>query len=191
MEQRVEGHQTPFAKHNVVAAYLDMDAARKAMDALERGGIDAVHVSLLGPAAEEAAEQADTRERDERVTQHVGKRVGIGAAAGTAAGGIAGLIAGAVAFAIPGVGPVIGAGVWAAVAAGGVAGGAIGGFIGGVSSFDMSEAWELTHQTVKHGHVLVGVHSDDPAEVDRGDEILRGEHPVRIHRFDREGRRLS
>jgi hypothetical protein len=190
VERRTEAHQTPFAEHNVIAVYPDMAAASKAMDALERGGVDAVHISLLGRPVEEAAGQADTRERDERVTRDVGKRVGIGAAAGTAAGGIAGLVAGAVAFAIPGVGPVIGVGIWAAVAAGGVAGGAIGGMIGGVSSFDMTEAWELTHQSVREGHVLVGVHSDDPADVDRGAEILQRLDPLHVTRFDRAGKRL-
>ena len=101
----------PFADFNVIGVFPDMAAARKAMDALERAGIDAVHISLLGPGAEEASARADTRERDENVAVDMGKRTGVGVAAGAAAGGIAGLIAGAVAFAIPGVGPVIGAGL--------------------------------------------------------------------------------
>ena len=190
MARNAEANETPFAEYNVIAVYPDMGAAGRAMDALERGGVDAVHISLLGRPVEEAAGQADTRERDEGVARHVGKRVGIGAAAGTAAGGIAGLVAGAVAFAIPGVGPVIGVGIWAAVAAGGVAGGAVGGMIGGVSSFDMTEAWELTHQSVREGRVLVGVHSDDRSDVDRGAEILQDQDPVQVSRFDRAGKRL-
>src|SRR5439155_8750786 len=120
-----------------------------------------------------------------RVVRHVGKRAGIGAAAGTAAGGIAGLIAGAVAFAIPGVGPDIGAGVWAAIAGGAVAGGAVGGVIGGVSSLDMTEAWELTYQSVRKGQILVGVHSEDADEADHAAEILRGEDALAVERFDR------
>ena len=114
MAQSREAQDAPLAEFNVIGVFPDMVAARKAMDALERAGIDAVHISLLGPRAEEASSRADTRERDENVAVDVGKRTGIGAAAGAAAGGIAGLIAGAVAFAIPGVGPVIGAGLWAA-----------------------------------------------------------------------------
>ena len=191
MEPTEQAREVSFAEYNVIAAYPNMDAARKAMDALEAGGIDAVHVSLLGPRAEEAAERADTRERDERVVRHVGKRAGVGAAAGTAAGGIAGLIAGAVAFAIPGVGPVIGAGVWAAIAGGAVAGGAVGGVIGGVSSLDMTEAWELTYQSVRKGQILVGVHSEDADEADHAAEILRGEDALAVERFDRRGKRLS
>ena len=95
------------------------------------------------------------------------------------------------AFAIPGVGPVIGAGVWAAIAGGAVAGGAVGGVIGGVSSLDMTEAWELTYQSVREGRVLVGVHSDDTAEADRAADILRGQDAARVDRFDRQGKRLS
>ncbi|HYT78597.1 MAG TPA: hypothetical protein VEQ37_04960 [Actinomycetota bacterium] len=39
-------------------------------------------ISLLGPAAEEAAEQVDTRERDAGVTDRVGTRATVGAVAG-------------------------------------------------------------------------------------------------------------
>jgi hypothetical protein len=191
MARSREMQEAPFAEHNAIGVFPDMVAARKAMDALERGGIDAVHISLLGPRAEEASSRADTRERDENVAVDVGKRAGIGAAAGTAAGGIAGLIAGALAFAIPGVGPVIGAGVWAAAAGGAVAGGAVGGVIGGISAVGLNEAWELTYQSVRAGRVLVGVHSDDRGDVDRGADILREHGALSVDRFDRGGRRLG
>src|SRR5688572_23908902 len=113
-----------------------MPEARKALDALEAAGIDAAEISLLGPAAEEAAEHADTRERDAGMAGRVGKRA-TGALAGGATGGLAGFLAGLVAFAIPGVGPVIGGGVWAATIGGAVAGGSVGGVIGGYSAVDM------------------------------------------------------
>jgi hypothetical protein len=179
-----------FAPHNFVAVFPGMPEAREALDALEAAGIDAAEISLLGPAAEEAAEQADTRERDAGMAGRVGKRATVGALAGGATGGLAGFLAGLAAFAIPGVGPVIGAGVWAATIGGAVAGGSVGGVIGGYSAVDMNEAYELTYESVRAGRVLVGVHSEDPAHVDRGEEILRKLDPLSIDRFDKSGRRL-
>jgi isoaspartyl peptidase/L-asparaginase-like protein (Ntn-hydrolase superfamily) len=178
-----------FAPHNVVAVLPGMPEARKALDALEAAGIDAAEISLLGPAAEEAAEQTDTRERDAGVAGRVGKRATVGAVAGGATGGLAGFLAGLAAFAIPGVGPVIGAGVWAATIGGAVAGGSVGGVIGGYSAVDMNEAYELTYESVRAGRVLVGVHSEDSAHVDRGEQVLRKLDPLSIDRFDKIGRR--
>jgi hypothetical protein len=185
----VPSQTSTFAAHNVVAVLPDMDEARGAIDALSRAGIDGAKISLLGPAAEEA-DRPDTAERDEMVTRRVEKRAAIGAATGTATGGAIGFLAGLAAFAIPGVGPVVGTGVWAATIGGGVAGGAVGGVVGGISSFDMTEAWELTHESVGAGHVLVGVHAKDAAEVDKGARILEEREPLRIERYDSKGRRI-
>jgi hypothetical protein len=185
-----EKQRPAFAPHNVVAVFPGMQQAREAIDALERGGIDAAEVSLLGPAAEEAAEHLDTRDRDESMTERVGSRATAGAVAGGATGGLAGFLAGLAAFAIPGVGPVLGAGVWAATIGGAVAGGSIGGVIGGYSAVDMNEAYELTYESVRAGRVVVGVHSEDPAHVRRGEEILRKLDPLGVDRFEASGRRV-
>ncbi|HEV8421376.1 MAG TPA: hypothetical protein VGR13_08485 [Actinomycetota bacterium] len=191
-EQKPTREDRPaFAPHNIVAAFPGMPQARDALVALERGGIDAAEISLLGPAAEEAAEHFDTRERDAGMAGRVGTRATVGAVAGGATGGLAGFLAGLAAFAIPGVGPVIGAGVWAATIGGAVAGGSVGGVIGGYSAVDMTEAYELTYESVRAGRVLVGVHSGNPAHVDKGDEILRKLEPLSLDRFDRSGRRLD
>jgi hypothetical protein len=178
-----------FAPHNVLAAFPDMQRAREAIDALERAGIEAAKISLLGPAAEEAAENLDTRERDAGMAGRVGSRATMGAVAGGATGGLAGFLAGLAAFAIPGVGPVLGAGVWAATIGGAVAGGSVGGVIGGYSAVDMSEAYELTYDSVRAGRVVVGVHSEDPAHVEKGEEVLRKLDPVRVDHFEANGRR--
>ncbi len=191
-EQRPSDEGRPaLAPHNIVAAFREMSEARKALDALERGGIDAAEISLLGPAAEEAAEHLDTRERDAGVAGRVGTRATVGAVAGGATGGLAGFLAGLAAFAIPGAGPVIGAGVWAATIGGAVAGGSVGGVIGGYSAVDMTEAYELTYESVRAGRVLVGVHSDEPDDVEKGEEILRKLEPLSINRFDASGRRVA
>jgi hypothetical protein len=179
-----------FAEHNVLAVFSGLDEARKAIDALGRAGIDGTEISLLGRAAQEAGSDLETTQRDEAVAQDVGKRAAVGAATGSAVGGVTGFLAGLAAFAIPGVGPVIGSGVWAATIGGAVAGGAVGGVAGGISSFDMTEAWELTHESVKADRVVVGVHSDDPTEVDRAADVLAKRDPIRVDRFGVEGRLL-
>jgi hypothetical protein len=186
-EERTEQNRQGFAEHNVTAAFPGMDEARAGLSALERAGIESSKISLLGPRAEEAAEEADTRTRDFEATKDVGKRVAVGAAAGSAVGGAAGFLAGLAAFAIPGVGPVIGAGVWAATIGGAVAGGSVGGVVAGVGSIDVSEAWELTYQSVREGRVVVGVHSDDPEEVERAAEALHDLEPLSMHHFGSEG----
>ena len=185
-----EKQPAEFAPHNVVAVFPGMPEARDAIDALERAGMDAAEISLLGRAAEEAAEHLDTRERDEGMAGRVGSRATVGAVAGGATGGLAGFLAGLAAFAIPGVGPVLGAGVWAATIGGAVAGGSVGGVIGGYSAVDMNEAYELTYESVRAGRVIVGVHSEDPAHVQKGEEILRTLDPVRVDRFEASGRRV-
>ncbi|HWB71915.1 MAG TPA: hypothetical protein VG452_06835, partial [Egibacteraceae bacterium] len=69
--------QPLFSEHNVLAAYTSMEAARKAIGALEHRGVDAAHLSLLGPQAEEAKKHRGT-ERDEAILDKASK---------TAAGG--------------------------------------------------------------------------------------------------------
>ena len=180
-----------LSTHNVVAVLPGMPEARKAIDALERAGIEAAEISLLGRAAEEAAEQADTRERDAGVAGRVGTRATVGAAAGGAAGGVVGFLAGLAAFAIPGVGPVVGAGVWAATIGGAVAGGSVGGVIGSYSAVDMTQAYELTYESVKAGRVVVGVHTENPKHAEKAEGVLLGLDPLGLDQFDRTGRRAS
>jgi len=41
---------------------------------------------------------------------------------------------------------------------------------------------------VRAGRVLVGVHSEDPDRVDKGEQILRKLHPLSVEHFDARGR---
>jgi hypothetical protein len=181
----------PLSEHNVVAVYADMDSARKAIGVLERHGLEAAKVSLVGPGPEEAQRETDTTERDSRMAGDVGKRTAAGAAAGGALGGTAGFLAGAAAFAIPGVGPVIGAGVWAAALTGAGVGGVIGGVAGGVSGMDMGEAGELTYESLRARRVIVAAHTDDPDEAADVQKVLSETEPAELHRFDARGRPVA
>src|SRR5947199_4801710 len=149
-----------LSKFNVVATYPDMEAARKAFNALEAAGVDGDDMSLLGRHADEAAAEMETRERDAHLMGDVGEHV----VKGGAIGSVAGAIAGTVAFVIPGVGPAVGVGIWAATLGGAIAGGAVGGMAGGVSSIDQGEDWELTFDDVAEGKVLVATHAADEHE---------------------------
>lgn len=176
-----------LSKFNVVATYADMEAARKAFNALEAAGIDGDDMSLLGRHADAAAEQTETKDRDAHLVGDVGEHV----VKGGAIGSVAGAIAGGVAFLIPGVGPGIGVGIWAATLGGAVAGGAIGGVAGGVSAVDYSEDWELTYDDVAEGKVLVATHADVEADAEKQESVLRDNKPLKVERFDQRGRRID
>jgi hypothetical protein len=60
----------------------------------------------------------------------------------------------------------------------------VGGAVALFGSLGVSRAWEHTFEPVAAGRVAVGVHSDDPAEVERGAEILTEHNPLRLDRFD-------
>lgn len=175
-----------LSDHNVVGILSGMDAAREAIVALGRAGVESDKVSLLGRLAEEAAAAPDTRERDLRAVKHVAKGAGLGAAAGGALGGIGGLVAGATALQLPGIGAVVAAGIWA-----GLAGSTVGAFVGGVASVDLSEDWELTYQSVHDGNVLVAVHGDSEDEARQATAVFEATGAESIRRFDARGRRVS
>jgi hypothetical protein len=176
-----------FARHNVVATYLEPEAVDRAVRSLEREGIDRTKVSLLGRENRLAVYQAEEESESSELPKDVTKGVATTGAAGTAAGGIAGFIAGAAAFGIPGIGPAVGAGIWAATASGAVAGAVAGGVMGGIRG-----TWAARYEdAIKEGRVLVGVHSEDAAEIEAAEEIMRKEGAERTDRFDSEGRLTS
>jgi hypothetical protein len=182
-----------FGPHNVLAVLPDLEAARAAIADLEHAGVEGNTISVLGRAVDEATEPETRRdegsEADSAATGHVARRAGVGAAAGAGAGGVAGLIGGAVMFGIPGIGPAIGAGIWAATLGGAAAGAGVGFAAGGIGAAKESEAWAVTFEAVENHKVVVGVHSDDAALVERAAEVLREHGPERLEEFDAEGER--
>jgi hypothetical protein len=172
---------------NIAATYDDMEAARKAITALERAGVDGDDISLLGRRVDVVAHEQDTRERDAHLTGDVTKKAAEGGALGT----VAGAVAGTVAFAIPGIGPGIGAGIWAATLGGAIAGGAVGGVAGGISAIPQTEDWELTYDDVRDGKVLVVTHAEDEPQAEKQTKSLRAHDPVKLERFDERGKRID
>jgi outer membrane lipoprotein SlyB len=162
-------------RRDIVARYPDMDRAREALAALERGGIEGAEASLHGRPVSQAAGEHDTRERDARVSRHLATRVAVGAVVGALAAGLLGLIIGSIAFSGTGA-------TWAAALAGVLAGGAVGGAIGGYGTPAETEDWELTHQPEPDGPVLVLVQADDPDELARAIQILEDKDPISVER---------
>ena len=178
---------TRLSKHNVVATFSDVEAARDAMVALGRAGIEADRISMLGREAEEAASDPDTRLRDMEVTGDVAKKAGTAGAAGSALGALAG----AAAFVIPGIGPVLGSGIWAGVLAGGAAGGVIGGMVGGVGALSLQEL-DLTYQdALRDGKAMVAVAADDEEAAGKVREVLDGENAEAVDMLDSTGQRIG
>lgn len=183
--------QPDFGQHNVMAVLAGMDVAREAIEALERAGIEANAISLLGREAEAAAEptREHQREGDAAVTSEAGRTAAKSAAAGAGIGGAAGFLAGAAVFGIPGIGPVVGAGIWAATLGGAAAGAGVGFTAGGVAGVKESEAWGLTFEALREGKVVIGVHGEREDMVQRAADVLEGFEPQRLEYFDVEGAR--
>jgi len=187
MDRIAEQNSERFRRYNVLAVLPTLDAAREAMNALQRAGIESGNTSLLGPSMEAAEHDLETNEKDRGVIGDVTKATTIGGVAGGAIGGVTGFLAGLAAFAIPGVGPAIGTGLWVSSIGGAVLGSGVGGMLGGVSKINAGDAWELTYE-LKNGRAIVGVHSDDERLVQRGAEILKDQSPVSMGFFDEDGR---
>jgi len=100
-----------------------------------------------------------------------------GARKGGIAGGVLGAIAGLTALAVPAVGPLLVAGPWLAALGGAAVGGVVGGLAGGTGA--------LTHigipehhtdriaQKLHRGGILIAVHTDDPARLDRALRVFK------------------
>jgi hypothetical protein len=171
--------------HNVVGTFPDLDTAREVLNALNRAGIDADDVSMLGRQVNEVESDADTRLRDMESTADLGKKAAVAGSAGSVVGGIVG----AAAFAIPGLGPVIGTGIWAAVAGGAIAGGAVGGMVGAITGTELGPEWETTYgEPLREGHVLVAVHARDEDQARAASEVLEKEGAARVDHIDDQGK---
>lgn len=176
----------PIDQHIVVGLFQDVDAARRAVEALREAGVPESATSLLSRDDPEARETMGLEpvDDDDTVIDEVGGVATKRAVVGAAVGGMVGLLAGALSFAIPGIGPVVGTGFWAAALASGLGAGAtLGLMVGG-----MRKMWEMMYRdAVAEGRVLVSVHSDDSEVVERAEAVLRRMHPLRLDHFDEGG----
>jgi hypothetical protein len=179
-----------FAAHNVIAVYATVEAAREAVTRLERKGVEAGNIELLGAAAEGAAEpqtNLEQRQADLAVTSAVGKRSALGVVVGAVIGALVVMAAAVVADAIFDIGPTGGIALMGALA-GALFGGYAGFFYGGASGLPVSDAWSETFEAVKQGQTAVAVHSQRADQVEDALEALRDTGANRLSRFGPDGK---
>ena len=178
-----------FAAHNVMAVYPTVEAAREAVTRLERKGIEAGNIELLGAAAEGAAEpQTNTEQRraDMALTSAVGRRSAVGIVIGAVVGAVVVMVAALIADALFDLGPN------GVVAGGGAVSGALFGafagfFYGGATGLPVSDAWSETFEAVKEGQTTVVVHSSQADQVEEAVDALRDTGASRLSRFGPDG----
>lgn len=172
----------PLAEHNLLATFGDLQDARKAVQALERAGIEAGDV-VLHTGHEAPATGAAARARDVAVTRHVGR---------WAAGGfvVGGLISAAVIIVVVnviGVEPRLTASVGSGIAAF-LLGGAIVAFWSGAKEIPVNaEALEGTFGARSTGEVAVAVHTSDAGRAGQAEDVLRSLQPRSLRRYGMDG----
>lgn len=177
-----------LARFNVVAAYSDMQHARKAIDALQFSGIEVRDISLTGEGAHRAAEAANsainTTERDRPMLWRIITRAIVWGVVAAGIGALLGLLLSAIGLQFPRAvdSPALQIGSWA------LFGAIVGTLWGAYSGVSGGEAWELTFQPDRGGRVLVEVHSDKQEEIARAEQILREKDALTVAQVDEQGR---
>lgn len=170
-------------RYNLIAAFVDLDAAQRAIEQLKRQGVRGDNVSLLGRSGREIV-AADTHTADRDSIPAAIKGTVAGSVGGGLLGGLTGFLVGLTTLAIPGVGPVITAGVWAAAAGGFILGAEGGGFIGAIAATELSKGRAEAYESfLTQGHALIGVHGDNAEQLQQAYEALVREQPLAIDRF--------
>jgi hypothetical protein len=179
-----------FAAHNMIAVYPTVEAAREAVTRLERKGIEAGNIELLGAAAEGAAEpqtNLEQRRADMAVTGKVGRRAGVGIVIGAVIGAVVVMGVALLADALFDIGSTGGVAVTGLVA-GAIFGAFAGFFYGGATGLPVSDAWSETFEAVREGQTAVAVHSQQADQVDDALDALRDTGASRLSRFGPDGK---
>ena len=153
-------------EHNVVGAFIDVEAARGAILALEQAGVEPNAIALLG---------AWTDEEQQRPPVTMYRRMAYMALVGATLVGAGGFLS----FGRS----------WAWGVTGAIVGGAVGVTIGWALAMGLSQAWEETFLVDATGTFAVGVHSDDPEEVLRARPVLARHGALAVNTFGRKTRR--
>jgi hypothetical protein len=154
------------------ATYSDADAARAAITALERHGVDANDIHFLhDPAGVHELKTGEaTREVDMATTHEVGKRSFTLSLLLSTLGAVAGFVGGLL-WSDGEIGPALMAavGFW-------IVGGLLGFLYGGYSGLAVSEEWSDTFES-RGGPATVEVHVADDQVIDLR-ERLESTHPM-------------
>lgn len=160
------------AMKEVVATYPSAEAARTAIQALERTGIDAERIRMIDTAGLRTPTTDDAmREPDMAVTRKVGGRAAAGGVVLAILVGVTVFLLTRFAFdAAPGAALMFGVG-------GAIAGGAVGMLFGGYSTLAVSDEWGESFSAI--GPTTIAVHVPAEDVIDLRDTIS-STHPDRI-----------
>lgn len=186
MEVESDAREPDGRPDNVVAAFVDREAALAARERLVREGVDRASISI--DARSDALMVADAEMRQEAdglvggpgvvATESQSMGAGAGILLAGVVGAVIGAIVGALAFGTMGliVCAIVGA------VAGAVFGGTAGGFV-------RSRTKENPRRSLEGYHVAIGVHSDNVEDIERAEAVLKATAPSRLERFNRGTRR--
>lgn len=177
--------------HNVIAAFRDLEAAEEAHEVLVREGFADDQLSILGQPVEQVDLDDDELTTAEEMGESVGKGVVTGGAAGSAVGAVATALGAAAVASIPGVGLLAGTGALAGAISGAGAGATVGAIVGGEAAMRSNHRWQQVLAAIKHGGIVLGVHSGDAEPVDRAQELLEELEPMDLARVDGRGRSID
>lgn len=167
-----------YGGYAVLAEYADMEAARRAIDALQFNGVEAGRIALLGAAAE-AARRADAKanmaERDTPLIWRILWRGLLWSIVGGVVGVALGLI-----FTVSGVEVFGGDNLALQVASWAMFAHIAGALWGAYAAISSGGAWEATFMAADvHGPVILGVRASSDGDVQRVERILREKQALR------------
>jgi len=137
------------------------------VDRLKTAGFSNNDISALFP------DKASSRDFAHEKSTKAPEGAVAGAGTGGVIGGALGWIAGIGALAIPGVGPFIAAGPIVAALSGAAVGAALGGIAGALVGMGIPEIEAKRYEgKVKAGNILISVHTENSAEIDRAKDIF-------------------
>ncbi len=176
-----------YSVWNVSALYLDMEGARRAIDALQNDGVEAANITLSGEGADAAKRIANssrnTNASDAPILGRVIWRCVFWSIVGAVLGVGVGFAFGLSGLTFPGTSNSMALQVasWAMFLH---VGGALWGAYAGISS---GSAWELTFQPVgsDRGRVFVNVAATNERESSRAERVLRSKAAIAITRAGR------
>lgn len=164
----IEHAHAPF---NVIATFGQAADARKAIEALEKAGIDGTDIALHGVETTTEDSDVDPSTR----TGPVG-RTGLVAAVAGGVGSVVGAVIGVVIL-----GDAIG--TVAAAAMGVVFIGGMAAVIGAAWVIGLGRAWHDTFLDLREGDVSVGVHTTEEEIAEHAASVLESRQPDSIRRY--------
>ncbi len=163
-----EHEHAPF---NAVATFADAAAARDAIEALEKAGVDGADIALHGVETTTDDSQVDAT-TDAGPFGRTGFVAAVAGAIGTAVGAVIGvLILGDTVGTIP------------AALMGGIFIGGIAAVVGAARVIGIGRAWHDTFLELREGDVTVGVHTADAELAERAASVLESLESRATHRY--------